>query len=151
MKSSLILTLLISLLTLAQAPARKVKVLSYEELFEMADLVVIAMPTAVRDTQEKTVFPDIRQNEQPVPAVGMEADFEILLELKGVKEAKTFVLHYLRHSDQSGPNGPCLVSFDPARKNRYLLFLKREGDGRYVPASGQLDPVDSIEALSRVP
>ena len=32
------------------------------------------------------------------------------------------------------------VSFDPAKKRTYLLFLVREPDGRYAPAFGQADP-----------
>jgi hypothetical protein len=43
-------------------------------------------------------------------------------------------------------NGPALVSFDPAKKISYLMFLKREGD-LWVPLTGQIDPADGIKVI----
>jgi hypothetical protein len=37
-------------------------------------------------------------------------------------------------------NGPNLATFDPGQHHRFLLFLRREADGRYCPVSGQTDP-----------
>ena len=37
-------------------------------------------------------------------------------------------------------DGPSLSSFDSKEHNTYLLFLVKQPDGKYTPASGQVDP-----------
>jgi len=119
---------------------------SYEKMTEGAGLIVVATPTETNDTA-KTFFPGL-----DVPAVGIETEFKVLAVLKGDKKLKDFVLYHLRE-DSQGPvdNGPQTVSFDPKRQRRYLLFLKREADGRCVSVTGQVDPVDGIKDLGAYP
>ena len=47
-------------------------------------------------------------------------------------------------------DGPNLLHFDSSGEysGDYLLFLVRESDGRYAPASGQVDPaITSVQVL----
>ncbi len=44
---------------------------------------------------------------------------------------------------------PELVAFDPDEKKQYLLFLKRESDGRYSAVVGQTDPADAVREVRR--
>ncbi len=66
--------------------------------------------------------------------------------MKGDKTLKTIVLHHYRLKDPTRipPNGPDFVSFKPPfdleKSERFMLFLKRESDGKYAPVSGQIDP-----------
>ncbi|MEO8206849.1 MAG: hypothetical protein ABI615_11760 [Chthoniobacterales bacterium] len=132
--------------------ARESLAWSYEALTEGADLIVIAHPTAVLDTHKETVFPNIFQNEKPVPGIVMEATLEILSVLKGTSEKKTIVLQYFREPEGTNSlEGPRVLSFDPAKRNCYLMFLKRDKDGRYSALSGQTDPADAVKDIGNSP
>ncbi len=153
MKYASILSIILAVFVSPSAFSRPVALFSYEQLVEKSDIVVIATPTAVRDTNITTTFPGIQQDGQPVPATSMEADFQVLAVLKGTKKEEKIILHYLRSPDPNkiAVNGPMLVSFDPSEKNRYLLFLKRDENGRYSPVNSQTDPYFSVKNLGSTP
>lgn len=71
-----------ALLAASSSFSRPAMILPYEQMKLDADLVVVATPTAVRDTGAKTSFPGIQRDSEPVPAIRMEADFEIMAVLK---------------------------------------------------------------------
>jgi hypothetical protein len=130
--------------------ARPVPLVSYQGLFNAADLVVIATPiNRTADTSERTVFHDISRSEDgravPIEAIGVETRFRVSLVFNGDTKLKTFVLHHYRERARPAieANGPGLVFFDPAdvgQRHSWLLFLVRESDGRYAPAGRQTDP-----------
>ena len=121
------------------AQGRIMRTWSYQELTDKADAVVIAKPLSTKDTEEKSVLPDISPN---LPVVGLETELEVRVVLKGEKSLKKITLHHYRLANASQPliNGPMLISFDPQQYTRFLLFLHRDADGRYSPVSGQTDP-----------
>jgi hypothetical protein len=140
-------TLLLLLASLASA--RPVRIWSFRELTDQADLIVIAIPLAVRDTGQKT-------NIAAYPATSVETTFEVFSVVKGEKDAQKIVFHHFRRdrgpkrvggTPQVEVNPPGLVSFAPKEKKRYLLFLKREEDGRYSALTGQTDPVNAVHEL----
>ncbi len=139
------------------ASARKSPAWPYEKLTQEADLIIIAMPTAVRDTEERTTVPNVWQGDssaylRPISAIGVETSFEIFSFLKGHADMKAIVLHHLREANNPELfDGPRLVSFDPKDKKSFLLFLKREADGRYAPLTGQTDPADGVKLLDSPP
>jgi len=144
---SILLVLSVFVATCGSSVARPVLVLTDEQLQSQSDLIVIATPICVRDTNQKTAFLGILRDSQPVAAVKMEADFEILSILKGTPPAlKKLTLDYLRelNSTGGGLNGPSLVSFDPSRKETYRLCLKLGENGHYSAITGQTDPSYSI-------
>ncbi len=159
------LTILLVVLLGTASYARFVDSWPYDRLTKEADLIVIATPTAVRDTTERTTFPDLVRVDtnnirSPVSAIGVETTFETLSVLKGNTNTTTFVFHHLRlaglkspigHSQVYAINGPVNVAFDPNEKTRYLLFLKRESDGRYASVTGQTDPIFGIKDLGNIP
>jgi len=143
----------LSLCITPAAYARLVQVVSYQELFEKSDLVVIATPlTKTADTDERTYF----QNTS-VAAIGVETIFGVSVVIKGDRATKEFTLHHYRVAPTpSAPDGlllggPGVVSFDPTdpqRRRNILLFLVKEPDGRYAPNGGQTDPdLQAITAL----
>lgn len=148
------------------AEARLVRTVSHQELFDKADLIVLARPvTKTAETGETTTFKDILQrdelgNETNVVAVGAETTFDVSLIIKGDCPSRRFVLHHYREPPHQGDgpppmNGPGTVSFDPSdpkRRSDILLFLVKEQDGRYAPYGGQTDPgMTSIFALEYPP
>ena len=164
----------LSLCIESAAHARLANLVSYQELFDKSDLVVIAVPvTKTADTGERTSFQNMSQLDQDgkqtvVAAVGVETAFRVSVVMKGDRAIQQLTLHHYREADHPtvGPdgreivylNGPTVVSFDPSdarsRKN-VLLFLVKEQDGRYAPYGGQTDPglqaVNTMEGLLTPP
>jgi hypothetical protein len=130
----------ILLITSAPHPvwARFIDDRAFEELFAKADFVVLAKPiSATHDTPERSALLG------NVPVIGVITKFQTLLVLKGVKKGR-FILHHYRETPLppyvAFVNGPTLHSFDPKKDHRpYLLFLRREQDGRFAPVADQSD------------
>ncbi|MBI3985944.1 MAG: hypothetical protein HY343_03440 [Lentisphaerae bacterium] len=141
-----VLTTVFILISNGIVGARMIRLWSYQELLDKSDLVVIATPTATNDTQEHIDLPGFHGQ----PVIGVETKFRVSAILKGDKTLKDFVLHHYRADNKTVDNGPNLISFDPEKKQQFLLFLVREADGRYAPAFGQMDPgLYGINAIGR--
>lgn len=124
---------------ISSAQARLTRHWTYHEMFEKADLVVIATFKSSRDTTEQTNLQDLSH---PVSVIGVVTEFKSNLVLKGPRNITTFQLHHYRlHSpdDVMVENGPNLIRFTGAHPT-YLLFLVRQGSGLYAPVTGQTDP-----------
>jgi hypothetical protein len=145
MKRLTIVLMLLAAALLAQA--RLVSSWSFQKLHDQADLVVIAKYISTKDTAEQAVLPNITPDNH---VIGLSSEFDIEVVMKGDESLKKLVLHHYRLApNQVFENGPDLASFDSKHHaTRYLLFLRRESDGRYAPVSGQTDPArDSILRL----
>jgi hypothetical protein len=133
-------------------------VLSYKELLDKSDLVVIATPKSkTTDTKEQAYLPNIMRqdengNQRRVDAIGVETVFVVAAVLKGDQTIRRFTLHHYREAETgvAEMNGPLLVFFDPDTSDRssYLLFLVRQPDGRYAPTGGQTDA--GYKSINRV-
>jgi hypothetical protein len=142
-----------------ETQARLVSVLSYQEMLEKSDLVVIANPiTKTTDTKEEAFLPGIWMQEEDgkqskIESIGVETTFSVSAVLKGDKTLNRFTLHHYREAQNGNAlNGPTLVRFDPSNTSKsssYLLFLVRESDGRFAPVGGQTDP--GMKAISPIP
>lgn len=120
--------------------ARLIRHWTYREMFNKADLVVVATYVSTKDTDDHTTLNDLNP---PVNVVGVISEFKVSLVLKGAKDTMRFQLHHYRLESEDDLNiadGPNLLRVrggNPA----YLLFLVKERDGVYIPATGQTDPV----------
>ena len=137
----IIITLLI-FATVCSAHARIMSGWLYKDLYEQADLVIIAKPVSTQATTEKTTLPNIAPD---IHVVGLSTEVEISVVMKGDKNLKKATLHHYRLADPDNPYvlpgvDPALVTFDPKQKTQFLMFLRLEKDGRYAPVSGQTDP-----------
>ena len=136
-----IITVFLLLTTVFLAQARVIAHWwSHQEVYDKADIVVVAKPTAMHETSEKTGLPDCSNCE----VIGLYTDFDISLVMKGDTNLTKLTLHHYREVPRP-PNvveigAPHLASFDPKSPTSYLLFLHRDSDGRYSPVSGQTDP-----------
>ncbi len=139
MRTRTLLCLAIMLATPVLVTARLTRAWTYQEMFDDADLVVIARPTSTKDTDERSkVLEDI-------PVVDVLTEFETRLVLKGSKEITALTLHHYRlesADDWNIANGPGLIDIQihPHRIYTFFLFLRREKDGVYVPVTDQTDP-----------
>lgn len=130
---------------------------SYDLLVRKADLIIVATPVGVRDTVPRAIFPKLEkvtmdEQHKIIPAIWIETTFERLAVLKGDDPGAELVLHHLRWASAEGLDGtlPRFVSFDPTKKKRYLLFLKRDGE-RWVPLTGPIDPIYGVKELGESP
>jgi hypothetical protein len=115
--------------------ARLTDGLTYQEMFDKAELVVIARVAQSKDTPERSRLLDLE-------VVGVTTEFTTRLTLKGDPSVKKFDLHHYRLAsdrDENVANGPNLVFFRFPHPP-FLLFLVKEKDGRYAPVGGQTDP-----------
>ncbi len=97
--------------------ARPMRSWTYQEMFDQADLVLIAKPLSTKDTTEtaKVMSSDV---------VGLSTEFEIRTVMKGRdKTLGKLTLHHYRLAKADSPivNGPNLVAFDPAKPHCFLL------------------------------
>ena len=133
--------------------ARPVKRFDYDRMTAQADLVVIASHIAVKRLEEKTNLPHVRWGNQPICVLGLETTFEVSVCFKGklqaTKKPRIVLYHYRLENPRLAevPNAVHLLQLKPGDRSQYLMFLKREKDGRYTPFNGQTDPVYSIEKL----
>lgn len=118
--------------------ARLIATPTYQDLYDRADVVVIATPQATADTDEHIALPWIRPD---VPAIGVNTPLRVQAWLKGAPSA-SLVLHHYRLANPGQPlvNGPLLLDFHRDDAQTLLFFLVREPDGRYAPVAGQTDP-----------
>ena len=138
---------------------RVMLVLSYQQMLEKSDVVVIATPNSkTSDTKEQGFLPNIWLQDKDgkqsrIKSIGVETVFAVSAVLKGDATIKQLTLHHYREAEIiAGFDDPHLVSFDPSdmsKRSSYLLFLVREPDGRFAPVGGQTDPGD--KAISRLP
>lgn len=132
----------VSLLILAAATflanARLLNVRPILEMEKMSDVIVVATPVSTKDTGELIALPGIGPD---TPVVGLSSGFAVSIVLKGDDSLNQLVVHHYRLARPEAlmMNAPSLIAFDPLAHARYLLFLKREPDGRYAPLE-QVDP-----------
>ncbi len=129
--------------------ARPVNVLSLDEQLQQAKLVVIATAIATRDKVEVKLD---GTEDQTTPIL---TDFKVESVIRGTwpmdNDRRIITLSHLRYVRQSAEisvvDGPTFVEFNPALKNRYLMYLKLGTEGRYEPVSGLYDPTFSFYEL----
>ena len=124
---------------------------SFQEMFDGADLVVIATARATKDTTERKRLIDIDVNASHImppdqlqdEVIGVETKFQTRVTLKGPKDVETFLLHHYKlvvARDRWGFGAPNLIEIPSQRHGTFLMFLIKEKDGRYAPVTGQYDP-----------
>ena len=142
--------LLLGLSSGERAEGRIRQVWTQKQMVDRADLIVIAKVAEVRDTGVTTTIPNIRRGTEGIAAVEMEGTFEISAVLKGKHDGAKLVLVYLRETKPETARGAAeLVGFEAGDKREYLLFLKREADGRYSAVVGQTDPAEAVKEINR--
>ena len=142
----------LTILALAQlCGARPIKMWTYQELFDQADLVIAARPSRSRDAHA-----DERHWAAPASnLVAVITDFEIDGIMKGDRSLKRCSLYHFRfdklHEEDVLFNPPGLVGFEPKSHDAYLMFLQKQSDGTYRAMSGQMDPFLSVIKLEPIP
>src|SRR5260370_42047171 len=83
-----------------QSQARKMLMLSYQQMLEKSDVVVIAIPKSkTTDTEEQAFLPNIWQQDKDgkqskIKSIGVETVFAVSAALKGDASIRQFTLHH---------------------------------------------------------
>jgi hypothetical protein len=151
----------VSALAFAMLPAltlaRTVPNWSFDELFEKSDLVLIVTRLGTWDTpaeRDKAPFDRPEDAEMLTPVFSALTVHSVI---KGEYAEKEFILNHHR-LDQAryGPrdigNGPNLIVFTtdsapPLKKAEYMLFLKKNDAGMFLPVTGMFDSLYSVKQL----
>ena len=128
------------------AQARPVRMWYPDELGRKADVVVIATARSTADEAP----PSDTSRAKPETWIPVVTVFDVQSVLKGVVVGKTLTVHHFRYFSPSAEiavvDGPVFVTFNPPRKNLYLIYLRRV-NGKLEPLSGQEDPWLSFSRL----
>lgn len=149
--------------------ARPVPLLSYDQLLQRADVVLIVRPVATRDAAEGDPIIGLEPSREDTltPVV---TSMRVLAVVKGACEEKSLLLPHYRmdwpKAKRNGigaiANGPNLVTFaataasgealnflDVPWDGDCLLFLVKRPGGGYDFVTGQIDPKFSVFHLGR--
>ncbi|GAB5560820.1 MAG: hypothetical protein SynsKO_24670 [Synoicihabitans sp.] len=139
-------------------PARAyiMRELTYAELFERADVVVIATPVETTDSSIVLKLQIEQSNESTDLIKTVETKFELAVLLKGTLDATTFRFLHLSRKDERrvlvfGSVGSFFVDFHPEQEtqNSYLLFMTRGKDGTFYPAWRPMEGSRAIIPIMR--
>jgi hypothetical protein len=142
---------------------RIVKNWSYEQLFETADVIVLAVPVG----SEKAPDAFDVEHSWPLDVVGVNTTFQVRHTLKGKVDGRQVKMLHFRFVEppkrkfvviEDGPGFVAIRSTSLRVKEgdsvldlpapEYLLFLRRLKDGRYEPVSGRVDPRFSVREVN---
>ncbi len=138
--------------------ARQIPEWPYDKLFKHAELVVIVRPISVREAKAGEAA------DPPASYLtGVVTNFRVLHVVKGQYADKNLDLVHFRINpkfDGVIGNGPSLVAFHTQEiaisgkswsggtgYPEYMVFLKKQQDGRFTFVSGQFDPELSVKQL----
>jgi hypothetical protein len=115
---------------------------TYDRLKRESEVVVIAVAKSERSVDERIILPRSSRD-----VLGVETSFEVSTVLLGTLRDATIMLFHARKSSRQEDDDACMISFDPNPNHAYLLFLKRDKKGRFVPTSGQEFACVSVKDL----
>ena len=131
---------------LPPANARLVRIWQPGELVQKADLIVIATVRASGNEKDYDY-----KSAKPASAVPVDTQFDVEAVLKGPLIGKMLTVRHERYADAKMNvfivDGPDYVTFNPKKKNQYLLYLAKVGD-HYEPLTGQYDPDQSFSQIT---
>ena len=139
-------TLLLAIWLLLNIPlptdARPVRIWNHDELVQRAELVVIA---TVRSTGDEKGFDPNSIAPGTITFVPVDTVFDVQAVVKGQFSGKMLTIRHDRYSGNGLViiDGPGFITFDPKKRNQYLIYLKKSGD-HYEPLTGHFDPWQSF-------
>jgi hypothetical protein len=124
-----LMTIAVSLLGVARAPARLIASWPDEKLSRFSDLVVVGKLVSTADAA-KEIADRVKNDEDLTPIL---STLNILYVLKGEHTSKQVIVLHNRLSPQGlyVINGPILMKFQPSEE--YVVFLKKGKHGYYEP------------------
>jgi len=147
-----------ALLVTTPAHAYLMAMQSYNDMFERADVVVIATPLSTQESNAESAL----EVDQPKSVTDLiktvDTRFQVAYVLKGSLDANTFhFLHLsLKEKRKSGAMifgevGTFFLDFESkwSKKRSFILFMKKREDGTYSPAWRPIEGSRAIIAVEK--
>lgn len=127
---------------------------TYSDMFERADVVVIATAVATEELEDNLNVDQPKQVTDLITTVATE--FKVAYVLKGKMDSSTFRFIHLHRKDGNpvpgsfGAVGTFFVDFNSKenKNHSFVLFMNRREDGTYCPA---WNPMEGSRAVIAVP
>jgi hypothetical protein len=127
----------------ATALGRPIEMLTYQQLHDRADIILILKVQTITETDAKTQEygdPDFYQ--------GYKAGCEVLSVLKGSLEQTNVAIAFFQNPQgMPGFNGAIVAPFMLRHNLVYLAYLKRRPNGELAPLTGEYDAGRSIKMM----
>ena len=140
--------------------ARPIRQWTQQELFDEADIVVVATASEPKKSENSDVFFSeyLQQYESELEVRSVfkgretEPSFKKNVEIKLIKFVQFRYRPDLKATLGNGPSFAVLgtakfVDRVPTAPPHYLLYIRKRKDGRYEPVSGNRNPVDFINRI----
>ena len=136
------------------AQAYLMQMQTYSNMFERADVVVIATAVATEESEENL---NVDQPEQVTDLITtVDTEFKVAYVLKGKMDSSTFHFLHLNRKDGNpvpgifGAVGTFFVDFNSKenKNHSFILFMNKREDGTYCPA---WNPMEGSRAIIAVP
>ena len=112
---------------------------------EKSDLIAVATVLSITNSIAKLEGhgdPDLYQ--------GKIAKLRIGKPFKGTISNTEIEMHYFTYAEgKSSPNGATFINFKDPDKYDFLVYLKLNESGQYIPASGFYDSIFSVRLIER--
>lgn len=146
----------------SNAFSRRVNRLTYTELLERADVVLVVRPGLTRDAQPGDPLAEVEDKSDERFVLPVVTPVKVLAVVKGECKHTDFLFPHFRANTgdkETGlglQNGPCLVKFhEPQietddefpRGHDFIFFLKKSKDGAMTFVTGQCDAEFSVFRL----
>ena len=122
--------------------ARPVKTLTYKEMMQKAELIIIC------NVESSTIKPD--QEISGMKMMQMQTQLSVISVIKGDKKLRKVTIEHQnfvnKKDEHEKIDGPTILKFNPDLKNTYLVFLKKK-DGKYEPFINGFDIDQSFKLL----
>jgi hypothetical protein len=140
------ITSLMFALVLASAHARLIAPWPYPKLVDGSDLVAVVEVSSIEKTNavfEGRADPDRFQ--------GHVAHLQVAWVIKGDPKTEKLDLLFFTYSDGHliGNDGALFLVLQVGGKCQYLVFLRRDKSGCFVPVSGQYDAAISVKEIKQ--
>ncbi|WFB34512.1 hypothetical protein P3T73_10100 [Kiritimatiellota bacterium B12222] len=156
-KLTVITSVLVCLMAQGTALAYLMAPQTYSNMFELADVVVIATPLSTQNSGADLLLEVDQPQEVKDLMITVETKFQIAYVLKGELDAKAIRFFHLNLKDKNekplrfGAVGTFFMDFedDRYRKKSFILFLKKREDGTYSPAWRLMEGSRAIIAVEK--
>ncbi len=140
------------------ASAYLMSMLTYSDMFDGADVVVIATPLSTQISEAELTL-EVDQPKSVTDLVStVDTQFQVAYVLKGALDTNTFHFLHLNLKEKRNPGvmafgavGSFFVDFEPKENMRqsFILFMKKRKDGMFYPAWRPMEGSRAIIAVKR--
>lgn len=131
---------------------------TYSDMFELADVVVIATPVSTQKSDTDLLLEVDQPRSVTDLAITVETKFQIAYVLKGDMDTNTIRFLHLNLKEKIenagirfGAVGTFFVDFEAESNKRqsFILFMKKRDDGTYCPAWRLIEGSRAIIAVKK--